>query len=309
LLIAEGRMNEESQQSAVPADQSPKGQTRDKIGALDELFRSTLAYRRSTAYLDLMKFIGRFPKYAPYNCFLLHTQNPTVSYVATTGQWRIRFGRTVKPEAHPLVILAPMGPVAFVYDLVDTEGEKLPRELEQPFETSGHVPESVWVRTKLNCEQRDRIAVLTRQFSLFQAGAAMTNNSRSVLVRPQNLPAKRVVHLNGEHTRGQHYATLVHELAHIHCGHVGGDPEGWWPDRRGLGASRIEFEAESVAYLVCSRLRLETNAERYLAWYAGKNETIPDISLEIVLKMAGYIESLGQKELGPRKPRAKNSTA
>ena len=58
----------------------------------------------------------------------------------TPGQWRVRFGRTVNPKARPLVILAPMGPVAFVYDFADTEGEKLPRELEQPFETSGHVP-------------------------------------------------------------------------------------------------------------------------------------------------------------------------
>ena len=62
-----------------------------------------------------------------------------------------------------------------------------------------------------------------------------------------------------------------------------------------MGTSRIEFEAESVSYLVCSRLRLETNAEKYLAWYTGRNETIPDISLEMVLKVTGYIESLGRK--------------
>src|ERR1035437_9522176 len=95
LLIGEGRMNEESQQSGASADQgSSKNQTSDKIGALDELFRATLAYRRSKAYFDLMKFISRFPRYAPYNCFLLHTQSPTVSYVATPCQWRVRFGRT-----------------------------------------------------------------------------------------------------------------------------------------------------------------------------------------------------------------------
>jgi hypothetical protein len=52
---------------------------------------------------------------------------------------------------------------------------------------------------------------------------------------------------------------------------------------------------------------LETSAAKYLAWYTGKNETIPDISLEMVLKVAGYIESLGQKELAPRKAKTKST--
>ncbi len=46
-----------------------------------------------------------------------------------------------------------------------------------------------------------------------------------------------------------------------------------------------------------------------MAWYTNNNEIIPDISLETVLKVAGYIESLGQKELGPRKPKAKGTAA
>ena len=221
-------MNVRNQQASTPADEQlgPESQKLGKTSPLDELIRATLAYRRSQPYFDLMKFISRFPKYAPFNCFLLHTPNPILSYVATPSQWRVRFGRTIKPEARPLVILAPMGPVAFVYDLADTQGEKLPRELERPFETSGHVPESVWGRTVLNCEQRDRIAILVKQLSHFQAGAATTNNSQSVVLGRHKLPAKRVVYLNGEHSRHEHYATLIHELAHIHCGHVGGDAEG-----------------------------------------------------------------------------------
>lgn len=37
----------------------------------------------------------------------------------------------------------------------------------------------------------------------------------------------------------------------------------WWPDRRGLSSSASEFEAESVSYLVCNRLGIETPAEEY----------------------------------------------
>ncbi len=303
-------MNKESQQSGASADQelgSSKNQTSDKIGALDELFRSTLVYRRSKAYFDLMNFIGRLPRYAPFNCFLLHMQNPNLSYVATPFQWWSDFERKIKPESRPMVILVPFGPVSFVYDLADTEGKRLPRELEHPYETwGGHVPETVWDRTHRNCEERDRIAIVTKEFSPLKAGAATSNHS-AVTVGGRDLPAKRIVQLNSKHTRDEQYATLAHELAHVHCGHVGGDPDGWWPDRRQVGLQKMEFEAESVSFLVCSRLRLKTTAAEYLAWYTGKNETIPDISLETVLKVSGYIESLGQRELGPRKAKAKST--
>jgi hypothetical protein len=208
-----------------------------------------------------------------------------------------------------MVILVPFGPVSFVYDLADTEGKRLPRQLEQPYETWGdHVPASVWYNTRHNCEERDRIAVLTKEFSHLQAGVAETNQSAAT-VRSQKLRAKRIVTLNSKHTRDEQYATLAHELAHIHCGHTGGDPDGWWPDRRGLGLQRMEFEAESVSFLVCTRLRLKTTAAEYLAWYTGENEVIPDISLETVLKVASYMESLGQKELEARKSKAKAGAA
>jgi hypothetical protein len=46
------------------------------------------------------------------------------------------------------------------------------------------------------------------------------------------------------------YATLVHELAHLYCGHLGTPDDGWWPDRQNLSLTVCEFEAESVSDLV-----------------------------------------------------------
>ena len=63
---------------------------------MDELFAASLAYRTSDKYLDLMRFISRFPRYSPFNAFLLQTQRPSVSYVATAGQWLRDFRRTIK---------------------------------------------------------------------------------------------------------------------------------------------------------------------------------------------------------------------
>src|SRR5258708_974147 len=49
------------------------------------------------------------------------------------------------------------------------------------------------------------------------------------------------------------YGTLVHELAHLYCGHLGTPNGRWWPDRQDLSQGVREFEAESVSYLVCTR--------------------------------------------------------
>jgi hypothetical protein len=62
-----------------------------------------------------------------------------------------------------------------------------------------------------------------------------------------------------------------------------------------------ECEAESIAYLVCSRLGVETTSAAYLSGYLSQNGEVPDISLDLVMKMAGAIYDMGQRSLEPRK--------
>jgi hypothetical protein len=97
------------------------------------------------------------------------------------------------------------------------------------------------------------------------------------------------------------YATLVHELAHLYCGHLGTPNKSWWPDRRGLAERPKEFEAESVCYLVCKRLGIDNPSDKYLSGYVGQNEAIPAISLDCVMKAAGLIERMGREHLGARR--------
>ena len=75
----------------------------------------------------------------------------------------------------------------------------------------------------------------------------------------------------------------------------------WWPNRYGLSKNAVEFEAESVSYLVCSRHGIHTESEKYLSGYIEKNDHVPKISLECVMKAAGIIENMGKKRLKPRK--------
>jgi hypothetical protein len=44
--------------------------------ALDELFTLAGKYNSSDAYLELMRFVGRFPFYSPFNAMLIYTQMP-----------------------------------------------------------------------------------------------------------------------------------------------------------------------------------------------------------------------------------------
>src|SRR6202163_3430131 len=103
------------------------------------------------------------------------------------------------------------------------------------------------------------------------------------------------------------YGTLVHELAHLYCGHLGTPNDRWWPDRQNLSHSVREFEAESVSYLVCARLGIDAASEEYLAGYVRKCPVTPSISLDRVMKSVWLLEQMGRARLGLRKTASSQS--
>lgn len=52
------------------------------------------------------------------------------------------------------------------------------------------------------------------------------------------------------------------------------------------------FEVKSVSWLVCERMRIKSPSEEYLNGYLQNNEKIPKISVDVVLKSVGWIESM-----------------
>ena len=100
-----------------------------ELNAIDEMFAASSFYRNSHEFLKLLNFIAHFPNYSAFNCFLLYTQNPSISYVATARAWARKFRRRLKFNANPLLILAPMAPVRFLFDVKDTEGDPISPEL------------------------------------------------------------------------------------------------------------------------------------------------------------------------------------
>jgi hypothetical protein len=298
---------------------APETSRREPRSALDELFLDARRYRTSHAFRELMTFVTRFRGYSPFNAMLLHVQRPGAQFVAPASRWFQVYGRRVRPEANPLVILQPMGPVMFVFDVTDTEplpnAPALPPEVTDPFAAVGELDPRITDRTIDNAK-RDGVRVSFSVDGSQSAGRIRTADPGSFVEREfKNGKGSRIekhsvsyeLMVNGQLTIPAAYATMLHELAHLYCGHLGTPTEEWWPDRRGLEHDLRELEAECAAYLVCTRAGIDPSSSRYLSTYvpALRDVELPPISLETILRVAGLLETMGQMRQPARKRRDK----
>jgi hypothetical protein len=277
--------------------------------AIDELFTLARKYNSSEAYLELMRFIARFRFYSPFNAMLIHAQMPGAHFVCTALRWQRHFRRAIKVGARPIVILQPMGPILFVFDASDTEpmpnASPLPLRVKDPFQVRGGKIGGQLVLTVENAK-RDGVRVSdgaegSQRAGSIQPAAAGQHLEFAIVKKPTSkaaqVPLRFELVLNSRLTAEARFATLVHELAHLYCGHLGTPNDRWWPDRRNLSHTVREFEAESVSYLVCARLGLDTASEEYLAGYIRKCPVTPSISLDRVIKSVWLLEKMTRARL------------
>jgi uncharacterized protein DUF955 len=214
--------------------------------ALDDLFNATFAYRTSKEFSVLMHFVNRFHFYSPYNALLIHIQKPGAVFVAPATRWKNQYKRQVKPNANPLVILQPMGPVMFVFDVSDTEAGPdsipLPKEVVNPFEPrKGKIGGELY--QTIENAKRDGILIQKKKSGSQAAGSiqlAKNENATPLLFQVgkdknkkpiyEQIPVRYDLLLNEDLSRESQYATLVHELAHLYCGHLGTPNKKWWPN-------------------------------------------------------------------------------
>lgn len=263
----------------------------EKIKAIDELIQSSKVYRKSKVYHEFIIFLSKLRKLSTYNAALVRMQNSGVKHVFTASQWK-KYNREVIDGARPLVILRPFGPVEFVFDIRDTEGEPLPKEIQNPIETLGDFDYNILKYTLENC-LKINVAV---KYSVLK---------NDVVGYASKYKKGFEVRVNKIHEIREQYSTLTHELAHIFLGHCGRRQDDWWKDRSNLEEIVEEIEAESVSFLVCKRVGLQTSSEAYLSNYVKENNEIPDISIDAILKAADYIETLKRKYFVPKKGKRK----
>lgn len=253
---------------------------------LDQLLEDSRLFKKSDDYKELLDFIICMPNFAPFNAMLLQIQKPGLRYAASAWDWRRKFGRTIKEDARPLLILWPFGPVALVYDLLDTEGEELPKHV-YAFPAKGLMTKDYFFGFV------SLIAMKGVETEFVDKGDNKAGSIRAMrrAAKPKEKPLY-IIKINQNHNPNTQFATLAHELAHLFLGHLGMDKALKIPDRIMTKSKWAELEAESVSYLVCSRHGVETSSESYLAKYVNENHTVDQLDMYRVMKAAGQVENL-----------------
>lgn len=190
-----------------------------------------------------------------------------------------------------------MGPVMMVYDVMDTEGEETPQKFleeglgRKPIEVKGKIHPAVLEKT-LQTAKMYGIKILLKDQSYFKGGHITTIFS-----------GKLEIALNSNNTTEERFSVMIHELAHLFLGHTG--HKELTPSnsdkkikllQRKLTRTAEELEAETVSFLLCKKIGLETRAAEYIAAYIKSDDDLLKFSYESVIKMADKIEDLFLKQ-------------
>ncbi len=266
------------------------------LSPMDEVFEVGRSRRLPENYLELLDFMSRFPRYSPLNAFLLYTQKPSATLVATAATWDKVFNRRPTMGARPLIILAPMSPVVFVYDVAETEGDPVQGKILKTAELKGRWDNKVYEHTISNSalhgiETREIPSNDRLSASVMPLTGSVRETYRSLDISPM---ASYLILVDTTKNLENRYASLVHDLGRIFCGHLGIDTRAWWSDRRGFSTASETIEVESVTYLVCGRKGLKETVETGLTVCDSSNRELPRFSWNTILQVVGYIEEMGK---------------
>lgn len=231
----------------------------------------------SEKYLNYLKFLSNFHSYSVNNSILIFSQNPEASIVAGFNKWK-KLKRNVKKGEKSIKILAPLIKkikndedeeesvingfrIVSVFDVSQTEGEDLPTLCD---ELTEEVKEYETLFNKIKS-----ITSLPIEFKPLENCKGYYSPDENKIAIKEGMSESQTI------------KTLVHELAHsiLH------------KDTKKSRAT-AEVEAESVAYVVCNQLGIDTSdySFEYLAtWSSGQDVKELKGSLSIIQKTADKI--------------------
>ncbi len=253
---------------------------------LDQLLAESRLYKRGKDYQALLEFVVQLRGFAPFNSMLLQVQKPGLSYAASERDWREKFHRKPKEGARPLLILWPFGPVALVYDEMDTEGAPLPEDVKS-FVSVGSIG-----KDKL-CYFQQLLG--RKKIDVHWIDVGDRRGGQIYVVRrpaDEKHATHYRIHINRNHDAAVQFATLTHELGHLFLGHLGEDRKLKIPQRANLSHSQREIEAESVAFIVCRRNGVHRKSQRYLSNFVNADTTSEGVGVYQVMRAAGQVETI-----------------
>lgn len=260
---------------------------------IDELLRRSWRFRNTKEFTKFFDFIARFHHYSRYNTMLVYIQNQSVTFFGGVSFWKKKFGRTIKENARPYIILAPNGPVMLVYDVFETEGKETPEQFlekglgRKPFEVKGKIEERIFEKA-IEEAKKWGIKISIKPLSYFNAGYVTTI-----------FKGHLEICLKEGMSKEENFAVLIHELSHLFLGHTGhkqilyqGKEKPTELLQRKLSKTAEELEAETISFLICQKLGLESRSAEYIAGYIKSDKDLVEFSYETVIRTADKIEKL-----------------
>lgn len=247
----------------------------------------------SDKFQDYLKVLSRFHHYSYTNCELIALQNPKATLVAGFNAWKmmnryvkkgekgikivcpITLKKEVEENGEKKEIAVPSYKIGYVYDITQTGGHDIPSYIVE--EIKGKVDDYEKIRKAIiNCVPAN---VSFEEIKETYNGYYDAN-------------AKKIV-VKSSMDEIMQIKTLLHETAH--CLLHESDQE----NKR--DRAQREVEAESVAYVVCNWLGLDTSeySFKYVAgWSSDKKnselkeslETIRNKSDEIIEEIKNYMK-------------------
>lgn len=269
---------------------------------IDELQFLVKSYRDSNEFKKMLDFIGSFPYLAPYNAMLVQMQKPGATFVLTGKKWA-EYGRQPKLNGQKLIVLKPFGPVQCVFDFEDTEPIPNATEVMEEADLIKKYTENLQqAQGDLDKKIMETLVSNLPVYGIYLDDNFLAANSYGGYIMPyhdQKLKVKIdkdyymevssnfVISVNKKQSNAVKFHTLCHELGHLFCNHQCYDKR----KKRKLTLKEEEFEAETVAWLMCKRHSISNPSEEYLVSYAPKGE-IPICSTELIMRAVTEIERM-----------------
>lgn len=263
----------------------------------DQLEEGVLRVYTSEGYLSYLSCMAKFHDYSVRNCILIFLQMPTATFCAGYNTWKSKFNRQVLAGSKSIKIIGGRKAIA----RIEEEDEKTGAMKKVKHEYMKYFPVSIF---DVSQTEGDELVSSPCKNSEGDVEGCLEISSKLVEGSPVpvsfegiedpelhgffNREEKRIV-VRNDMSQSQTIKTLVHEIAHSKL-HAKTD---------GKQRGHREVEAESVAYIVCARLGIDTASYSfpYIATWAKDKEASEQLeSQAIILKAANeIIETLGKE--------------
>ena len=245
---------------------------RDKdISSITRLFKDVKRYRNSSEFKKKLDFYASFPYLGVYNAALVEQQRPGARLVLTVKKWAELYNRKIKTNARPVIILMPFYPVEFLFDVSDTKPKDNRRKREENI-----IIEEIIKQHRASCKQEiwyylDNLMDNLPKFGIRYEKAVYGSEIKAE-IRVDTSEELQIKIRKDHFVKHHNYFTIL--------------------DNRFYTKEVKEFEAETVSYLVCKRLGINTRSEEYLSYYMKENENIPDIDINCIFEAVDIIEKM-----------------